>query len=157
MSFPDRLKEARTEKKISQKALAEQIGISPSTYNGYERGYTEPSVDYLRSLAQALSVSVDYLLEIENDNKIAVTDDERQLIEEYRLLDDDGKSMVKEVFVFQKNWTNYRIGAINKWMALISQQHEDERKREREKLIKKSMEELEKPEEAVKEKGRKEV
>lgn len=104
-----------------------------------------------------MSVSVDYLLEIENDNKIAVTDDERQLIEEYRLLDDDGKSMVKEVFVFQKNWTNYRIGAINKWMALISQQHEDERKREREKLIKKSMEELEKPEEAVKEKGRKDV
>ena len=135
MSFSDRLKNARTEKRISQKALSEQIGISPSTYNGYERGHTEPSVDCLRNIAQALSISADYLLEIENGNKIAITDDERQLIEEYRLLDDDGKNMVKEVFAFQKNWSNYRLDYIKKRMALASQQRNEKRERELETTI----------------------
>ncbi len=52
----------RRQKKWSQAALAERLGVSPSTVGMYEQGRREPGSELLVALARELGVSVDYLL-----------------------------------------------------------------------------------------------
>lgn len=60
--FPDRLKEARDLRKLSQLDLAQQSGLAPSAVSHFETGGRKPSFDNLQLLADALHVSTDYLL-----------------------------------------------------------------------------------------------
>lgn len=48
---------------MSQKALAEQLRIAPTTLNGYIKNKHEPDYRTLVNIADIFSVSVDYLLE----------------------------------------------------------------------------------------------
>ena len=57
-----RLKELRNSKGLSQQALANEIGISKSSINMYERGEREPSVDTLELFADYYNVDMNYLL-----------------------------------------------------------------------------------------------
>lgn len=58
----DRLRELRLEKKLSQKAVAEFLGISTRAYSHYEIGDREPSVSILKKLCALFEVSADYLI-----------------------------------------------------------------------------------------------
>jgi transcriptional regulator with XRE-family HTH domain len=51
---------------LSQMQLAEKLGITQSTYAGWERRTTALKPEYISKIALALSVSVDYLLGHEN-------------------------------------------------------------------------------------------
>ena len=57
-----RLKELREEKGLTQKQLAEQLGINSVTYLHYEKSQREPPLSLLAEIARFYSVSVDYLL-----------------------------------------------------------------------------------------------
>lgn len=57
-----RIRELREEKEISQKVLAEIIGVSPSTIGMYEQNRRNPDSEMLKSLADYFDVSVDYIL-----------------------------------------------------------------------------------------------
>lgn len=59
--FADRLRELRNEKALSQKALAVQLGYSPSTIANYELGQRQPDIDTLKHLAAYFGVTTDYL------------------------------------------------------------------------------------------------
>lgn len=59
--FGKRLREVRKSKKLTQKELAEQIGIKRNTYSDWENGKTEPSFENLVKLADLLDVSLDWL------------------------------------------------------------------------------------------------
>ncbi|MGD9721496.1 MAG: helix-turn-helix domain-containing protein [Pirellulales bacterium] len=61
-SFGDRLRKEREEKGLSQSDLAEKAGLQPSAISHFELGRRMPSFDNLKRLADALSVTVDYLL-----------------------------------------------------------------------------------------------
>lgn len=61
MLFSERLKTLRKEKKLTQKELAEQIGISQKSYSHWETGKNEPSFENLIKLADLLEVSLDWL------------------------------------------------------------------------------------------------
>ncbi|MFS9152402.1 helix-turn-helix transcriptional regulator [Streptococcus infantis] len=60
--FTDRLKTLRKEKKLTQKELAEQIGIKQNSYSDWETGKNEPSLENLIKLADLFEVSLDCLL-----------------------------------------------------------------------------------------------
>ncbi len=60
--FQDRLRKARQDKGLSQSELAERAGFQPSAISHFETGTRAPSFDNLRKLADALGVSIDYLL-----------------------------------------------------------------------------------------------
>ncbi len=45
-NFNDNLKEARLRSGLSQKEVAENIGVAKSTYSLYESGNREPNVKY---------------------------------------------------------------------------------------------------------------
>lgn len=62
MGFPERLAVLRKKKRLSQKALAESIGMSKIQAHRYETGASQPTLDVIKKLAVALGVSADQLL-----------------------------------------------------------------------------------------------
>ena len=58
------IKELRNEKGISQRELAEAIGMRANAINNYENGYRTPDANTVLQLARYFSVSADYLLGI---------------------------------------------------------------------------------------------
>ena len=62
MCFFNNLKQCRLHKNLSQKELAESIGVAPSTYSLYESGKREPDVEKIKLLSEKLDVTADYLL-----------------------------------------------------------------------------------------------
>ncbi len=62
MNFAERLKITRLERKYSQKTLADTLGMAEIAYRRYEYGMREPAFKHLIRLADALDVSLDYLV-----------------------------------------------------------------------------------------------
>ena len=60
--FSDRLRAARMKRQLSQGELANRAGLQASVISNFETGTRKPSFDNLRSLADALDVTTDYLL-----------------------------------------------------------------------------------------------
>lgn len=60
--FPERLKLRRNEKKSTQQALADLVGVHRVTYTNWENGKREPELDKVVELATELNTTVDYLL-----------------------------------------------------------------------------------------------
>jgi transcriptional regulator with XRE-family HTH domain len=58
----DRIKELRTEKKVSQTVLGKHIGVGKTTISNYETGYSMPDNETLTKIANFFNVSTDYLL-----------------------------------------------------------------------------------------------
>ncbi|MGN1212934.1 MAG: helix-turn-helix domain-containing protein [Christensenellales bacterium] len=65
-----RLKETRELNSISQKQLCLDLSIPTTTYNGYEKGRSQPDIDTLCKLADYFNVSLDYLCEHETKHVI---------------------------------------------------------------------------------------
>ena len=63
--FYENLKFAREQKGLSQKDVAEKIGVAKSTYSLYESGNREPNVQTIKKIANVLDVSADELLGID--------------------------------------------------------------------------------------------
>ena len=61
-SFPDRLKELRTTKGVTQKAMATYLDMAERSYRRYETGDLEPNHKTTIKLADYFNVSTDYLL-----------------------------------------------------------------------------------------------
>lgn len=58
----DKLKEFRNSKKLSQKDMAIQIGVSPSYYYKVESGYQNPSYEFLAKFKRSFpNASVDQI------------------------------------------------------------------------------------------------
>jgi len=62
VKFGDRVTQARKEKSLSREELAEMIGTSAPIVGRYERGDMMPSVEIATKIAEALEVSLDFLV-----------------------------------------------------------------------------------------------
>lgn len=60
--FPDRLKELRLQKKLTQKELAFSLSVQNTAISKYELGEREPDFKTLERIADFFDVSIDYLL-----------------------------------------------------------------------------------------------
>ena len=65
MKIAERIYELRTEMKISQQTLADEIGVSRHAITFWESGINEPKATYIARLAKFFGVSADYLLGLE--------------------------------------------------------------------------------------------
>ncbi|XHV48242.1 XRE family transcriptional regulator [Streptococcus dysgalactiae subsp. equisimilis] len=65
MYQPEKLKERRKELKLTQKDIAEKLGISYQAYSAWERGVKEPSAEKVSQLEKLLNVPKGYFTEIE--------------------------------------------------------------------------------------------
>ena len=67
MIINTKLKELRLEKGLTQKQVAEQLGISSTCYSGYEQGYREPDLKTLIKICRFFDISSDYLLGLKDE------------------------------------------------------------------------------------------
>jgi len=90
MNQPEKLKARRKELKMTQKDIADQLGISYQAYSAWERGVKEPSKEKVNRLEQLLKVPKGYFTEIEivrlyntlsNKGKNQVVDYARDLVQ----------------------------------------------------------------------------
>lgn len=89
VNFGNRIKSLRTEKRLTQKQLANQIGVAVSAVSSYESGSRYPSYEVLINLAKTFHVSTDYLLGLNQRIEIDVsglTSDEIEAVAQIILL-----------------------------------------------------------------------
>lgn len=91
------LKKLRDREKITQAELGKKLDIAPSTVSMWEKGCRAPDYEMLKRIAKFFNVSTDYLLDNEVKHAEKFSDDETNLIHDYRLLDEDGKNLVVSV------------------------------------------------------------
>lgn len=78
-----RIRKYREELGISQKELAEKIGVSNGRVSNWEQGLNRPDADMLAELCFALQVSPSVLLEVKLSDE-DLTDIEWKIIQAYR-------------------------------------------------------------------------
>lgn len=64
--FSQRIKEMRLARNMSQVELARLLGVTKQSVSNWENGNIQPSIDMLEKLARALSVSSDWLLDLDD-------------------------------------------------------------------------------------------
>ena len=90
-NFNENLKFAREKRGLSQKEVAENIGVAKSTYSLYESGNREPNVQTIKKIADVLNTSADELLGIDDEPQTIAahfdgdeyTEDELKRIKEF--------------------------------------------------------------------------
>ena len=97
MSLGNRLKMARKAAKLTQKALGNMVGVSPSAIANYETGVSYPNEDILINLMNKLNIDANYLYAddiIKSDNIYFLSPEEEHLISMFRGLNFNGQQMV---------------------------------------------------------------
>ncbi len=62
MKLNERLKELRTGKKVTQRKVAEVLGVAPRNVQNFEYGTARPKLDNVIKIADFFNVSIDYLV-----------------------------------------------------------------------------------------------
>lgn len=63
----NRIRELRKKSRLSQQALADQIGVFRNTISNWETGYSQISLENAKNVAEYFGVTIDYLLGSESD------------------------------------------------------------------------------------------
>ena len=69
----NRFKDIRLKNHLTQKQMAERLGISKSVVNYYETGNRTPSIDILIRFSSIFHVSTDYLLGLDKTRTLDVS------------------------------------------------------------------------------------
>lgn len=98
----ENLKLLRSAAGISQKALAEAIGVSQQSINKYENHNIEPDIATLSRIADYFHVSIDYLVGRTSCPRLPASEGEERLEEDvllcrYRALSEKQKKAVQAV------------------------------------------------------------
>ncbi len=73
VNMGERLKQLRNQKKLTQKQVADRIGLAISAISSYESGTRYPSYETLIKFARIYHVSTDFLLGLVDTQNIDVT------------------------------------------------------------------------------------
>ena len=93
MPFANRLSELRKLRGLTQEGLANIVGITKTQIYRYERSGAQPTLDVIKRLAIALSVTTDDLIFEEDERRPDKSLD--LLLEGISRLDSDEKNMIK--------------------------------------------------------------
>lgn len=74
-----RLKQLRSEKKLTQQELADRLNVNRVTYTNWENGKREPELDKVVEIATELNCTVDYLLGLSDINPFQVLQESEKL------------------------------------------------------------------------------
>lgn len=96
-TFGQKMLVLRRSKKISQKDLAQKLGIAYSSIARYETDQVLPSADILVKLSNFFGVSIDYLLKDESDVLLVDDRDVLRLASEIDKLPNADKEKLKNM------------------------------------------------------------
>lgn len=80
----NRIRQYREKKKLTQKQLADLIGVSNSRISNWEKGINRPDADIIADICRALDVSPSVLLDVRLSTD-ELNDKERRIIKAYRV------------------------------------------------------------------------
>lgn len=101
MKFSNKLRNLIEERNLTQKKVANDLNIAPSTMGGYVQGSSEPDFETLKRIAEYFNVSADYLLSMKSINCNSSSEDEliwffRSLTnEQQRIFIEQGKVFIR--------------------------------------------------------------
>ena len=91
--FSEQLKIARKQKSLSQAALGKLLGVQAQTIGRWENGKSKPNLETVNKLCEILDVTLHYFISEEHvDYQLNL--EETFIINKFRELNDDGKSIV---------------------------------------------------------------
>lgn len=96
MKLGEKITKLKKLKKMSQVELAEKTGISRDAISKYERDGVLPSVEYAKRIADALGVSLDYLVS-DSDHEEALDNETVKRVKEIQALPPSEKDKVFSV------------------------------------------------------------
>lgn len=76
-SLGEKLKRIREEKGFPQKQIASHLGLHRSNYSKIENDIQKLSAEQVKLFCEFCDISADYLLEIETDNKVTISKQDR--------------------------------------------------------------------------------
>lgn len=93
-----RIKQLRTERNMTQRAVADIIQSSQKAVDVWEKGISEPTSHFVVALADCFGCSTDYLLERtdETGGFSVRSEEERRLLERFRAIGEAGKKKLLE-------------------------------------------------------------
>lgn len=91
MALGDNMMLLRKKKGFSQAELGKMIGTSGDVIGRYERGDISPSIEVVSKIADALEVSMDYLI---GKTKMELDSDTMRRFEDISSLSDDNKKFI---------------------------------------------------------------
>lgn len=94
MNFGNKLGTLLEEQKLTQKELAMQLNVAPSTISSYVQNTREPDFETLKLIAQYFNVSTDYLLDYQINHSF--NDQEEDLLQVFRSLSPNEKKICLE-------------------------------------------------------------
>lgn len=97
--FSTRLRDIVDSRGVTQTWLAEQTGTTEATISRYMQGVHKPSLDIVSRIAQALNVSIDYIMDL-NLSQQPYREPEKDIVvlaNAYRRADDDHKNIIWSV------------------------------------------------------------
>lgn len=106
----ERYCEIRNQKGLKDADVARLSGITKSTFSDWKKGLYQPKREKLVKIADALRVSLEYLMngeDVDWDPKgqtinytISLSEEERDLLMEYRKADDTQKEMIRRILAY---------------------------------------------------------
>jgi len=81
--FPERLKQLRKSKGLSQASLAKALSVTRASLSAWESAVSKPSIDKFVEISDYFNVSLDYLFGNDSDDSInlfGLNFDERQSV-----------------------------------------------------------------------------
>ena len=97
MSFGEQLRKRREELGMSRDVLAEALGVSRSAIGNYETGVSVPKEDVLLRMFDALRIDPNYLYQGSFRHAFTCTDEERRMVEKYRVLPLSARQLVHTI------------------------------------------------------------
>lgn len=88
LTFGEKIKEARKQKNLTQKQLANLIGAAHNSISDWENNKNKPDPDTIELICGILEITPNYLLTSSSDD---LSPFEKLLIKRYRVLDESGK------------------------------------------------------------------
>lgn len=90
--FGEKLKNARISKNLKQSEIAELLNVKNTTISNWEKGVSNPDIEYVSTICRILGVSPSYFFDEMCNCELSLIEDEH--IKKYRTLDDYGKKQV---------------------------------------------------------------
>lgn len=125
-----RLRQARNIKKLTQEELAKKVNAKKTTISNYETGYSSPSNEMLKDLADVLDVDTDYLLGRTNTPKEQKIE-YNPLFEINKILEEQG---IENMFFYDmeawKNFTPEDVEELRKHFEWVAHKAKERNKKQ---------------------------
>lgn len=95
MTFNEILRSLIEDRDLTQKQVAKELNIAPSTLGGYAQGTSEPDFETLKMFARYFNVSTDFLLNFSTGNTNGFN--EEKLLQLYRTLSPQNQKLYLEI------------------------------------------------------------